>query len=88
MISNITVLKSSIIRELIKLDWSEKGVVESSSDFMTRLIDFLISNLYLHSVELGGTQQNEPWFINLSHLQTWIKMDPNAIINQFSHLYI
>lgn len=55
-------------------------------DCTNELIQFLIKKDMLSTIELTGVK-GEPWFLDLSKIETWIKLDPQFFIQNFKHLF-
>lgn len=60
--------------------------ISVSQSIKSQLLDVLISKEQLSAIELTGVS-GEPWFIDLSSIETWVKMDFNDFIERFNHLY-
>ena len=76
-------------REYIyKISKMKKDLNQNMPDigYTDELIKFLIKKGLLNSIELSGIE-NEPWFLDLSKIETWIKLDPQQFIQNFAHLF-
>lgn len=67
---------------LLQLDKTTRNQTESIHEF----IQLLIANQLLDTIELTG-EDEKPWFLDLSKIESWIKLDPHHFIENFSHLF-
>ncbi len=58
----------------------------SIEEIIRHTINFFISEELMKSVELTGVS-DDPWFLDLSQLENWVKLDHDQFIEMFSHLY-
>lgn len=90
--SNIVILNSSRIRDIIDEDsniWKEIESIKYSNEILelSEIIEIFIKKNIVNTVELTGVE-DEPWFQDLSQLETWVKLDYDEFIDNYSHLYI
>jgi len=57
----------------------------SIEQIATKTINHFAEKGMLSSVELTGMTRS-PWFVDLSQLETWVKLDHDEFIEHFSHL--
>ncbi len=78
----LNIKNQNIQKILLQLNNTTNNRTESIHE----LIQLLIANQLLDTIELTGNDE-EPWFLNLSKIETWIKFNPQKFIHKFSHLF-
>ncbi|RMG20805.1 MAG: hypothetical protein D6732_27995 [Methanobacteriota archaeon] len=83
----------SYLNSFLKVDWepdTETRVLQyhgyrSSIDLF---VDYLIKKSRIKAYVMDATEKNKkPWWINLSQLETWRKLDTSIIFNNMKHLF-
>ncbi|MDH5401073.1 MAG: hypothetical protein OEY49_01170 [Candidatus Heimdallarchaeota archaeon] len=83
IIINDKLFNSTLLKELNYTQTPGKDISEEA--FLNEILDLIIQKKELSEIELTGIT-GEPWFIDLSDLETWVKLDHDNFIRKFSHL--